>query len=88
MTDLLGGSHYSLGLLFEAILNCQKNKNKHRGKVCEMIVKDDITKLLENCIHYIERRDNKHVDAVVITNLQQQKSQLKVFGLDFSENAA
>jgi hypothetical protein len=40
MTDLIGGSHFSLGLLFEAILNCKKNKTQLKGKVCEILVND------------------------------------------------
>lgn len=70
MTDLIGGSHYSLGLLFEAILNCYKEDNDNKGKMCEMCVSDnkDILKIIANCISYIEDEQAK-VDAIVITNI-------------------
>jgi hypothetical protein len=38
MTDLLGGSHFSLGLLFEVILNCFPSSESHKGRIYEMSI--------------------------------------------------
>ena len=31
MTDLFSGSNYTIGLLFEVVVNCFKQKHNHKG---------------------------------------------------------
>jgi len=40
MTDLIASSHYSLGLLFEVVLNCFKYKAGSKGKLFELKIPD------------------------------------------------
>lgn len=40
VTDLFSGSNYTIGLLFEVVVNCFNQKHNHKGHLYEMRIKD------------------------------------------------
>jgi hypothetical protein len=89
MTDLIGGSHYSLGLLFEVILNCFKESQGNKGKVLKtkIIDSNQLHTLLNQSIEYLNGSKNHLVDAIVITNIR-NRGVIDYIAMDFSDKAA
>ena len=40
VTDLYAGSNYTIGLLFEVVVNCFKQKPNHKGKIMQLKIED------------------------------------------------
>lgn len=93
MTDLFSGSNYTIGLLFEVVVNCFKHKHNKKGHFYEMKFNShsDIAKIARNFKEYVDAKDEKQqstVDALIISNLNSTGSNLfTLSSFDFNLNS-
>eukprot|EP00347_Sterkiella_histriomuscorum_P003082 403365660 len=92
VTDLFSGSNYTIGLLFEVVVNCFKQKHNHQGHIYELKLRDsaEISKIARNFKDYVEMKDEKQqsvVDAVIISNLNSTDKTISLKSFDFNLNS-
>jgi len=61
VTDLFSGSNYTIGLLFEVVVNCFNQKHNSKGNLYQMKLNDytEIHKLANNFKNYVDLKDEK-----------------------------
>ena len=89
LNDLVAGSNYTLGLLFEVVVNCIRRKTGTQGRVVsvEDVSTAELPQLIASFKAYVQAKDDVEqslVDAVIVTN---QGGSLKVTAFDFSLNS-
>jgi len=93
LADFFSGSNYTIGLLFEVVVNCFKHKHNSKGKLFEMKLMrgSDVHQIVKNFKEYVDQKDEKQqnlVDAVVISNLNSPDGSITLSAFDFGLNSA
>lgn len=97
LNDLFAGSNYTLGLLFEVVVNCIRRKPGAKGNTMtlENVDASVLPKIIANFKEYVLKKDDVEqslVDAVILTNFNMPENEIgskgiKVIAFDFSLNS-
>ena len=90
ITDLFAGSNYTIGLLFEVVVNCFKQKPHTVGKQYTLKLTDasELPQIIINFKEYVQTKEDKEqslVDGIIISSLNTPGC-ITVRAFDFSLN--